>query len=111
MHCKPGDLVFIPFPYSDIKTTKKRPVLVLTAPDRHGDFIGLAVTSVQMDEHAVRIESPDLLQGSLPKTSWIRVDKIFTLAQDSIVKPFGALTSAAMGKVLDRLCRGIGCLD
>ena len=39
MTCKPGELVGIPFPYSDLTTRKKRPVLVLTSPDRHGDFI------------------------------------------------------------------------
>lgn len=47
MTCRPGDLVLIPFPYSDLNAAKKRPVLVLTAPDRHGDFIALAVTSAQ----------------------------------------------------------------
>ena len=52
MICKPGDLVGIPFPYSDLTTKKRRPVLVLTAPDRHGDFMGLAVTSVETEASA-----------------------------------------------------------
>ena len=38
---KPGDFIAIPFPYSDITTTKRRPVLVVTAPDFHGDFMGI----------------------------------------------------------------------
>ncbi len=42
--CNPHDLVLIPFPYADLGSSKKRPVLVLTNPDRHGDFIALAVT-------------------------------------------------------------------
>ena len=40
MTCNPGHLVLIPLPYADLSATKKRPVLALTAPDRHGDFIG-----------------------------------------------------------------------
>ena len=39
-----GDLVLIPFPFSDLSAAKKRPVLLLTRPDVYGDFIALAVT-------------------------------------------------------------------
>ncbi len=43
---EPGDIVLIPFPFSDLSTSKRRPVLALTSPDRHGDFIAVGITSV-----------------------------------------------------------------
>ena len=67
MICRSGDLVLIPFPFSDLKATKKRPVLVLTKPDRHGDFIGLAVTSVPQPDPQVAIDHASLSEGALPQ--------------------------------------------
>ncbi len=57
MSCNPGDLVGIPFPYSDLKAEKRRPVLVITPRDRYGDFICAAVTSVPAAESAVLMET------------------------------------------------------
>jgi mRNA interferase MazF len=57
MTCSPGDLLLIPFPVSDLQTTKRRPVPALTSPDRHGDFIGLAVTSVPQLSPNIQIDA------------------------------------------------------
>lgn len=108
MECKPGEIVLIPFPYSDLSTTKKRPVLALTLPDKNGDFIALAVTSVETPEYAVKLENLALTAGNLPKPSWVRVDKIFTLSTSSIIKVFGTLKSDVFQMVLDGLCRRVG---
>ena len=84
MTCSPGDLVGIPFPFSDKKSQKRRPVLVVTSADSHGDFMGLAVTSVPTPHSAIPIDQEALETGLLPKQSWIRIDKIFTrLRQDA----------------------------
>jgi mRNA interferase MazF len=86
MSCNPGDQVGIPVPYSDLKAEKRRPVLVITQHDRHGDFIGAAVTSVPAAESAVPIDDTSMKSGKLPRRSWIRCDKIFTLSKDIIVR-------------------------
>jgi hypothetical protein len=38
-----GDLLLVPYPFSDLSATKRRPVLALTGPDSYGDFIALPV--------------------------------------------------------------------
>ena len=48
-----GDLLLVPFPFSDLSATKRRPVLALTALDEYGDFIALPVTSRPQAERGV----------------------------------------------------------
>ncbi len=108
MACKPGDLVLIPFPFSDLQSAKKRPIMVLTPPDRHADFIGLAVTSVAQTNHALPVSAADLVEGALPKACWIRCDKVFTLSESSIVKTFGVISPQALQCVLQGLCSVVG---
>jgi hypothetical protein len=33
-----GDLLLVPFPFSDLSAPKRRPILVLTAADEYGDI-------------------------------------------------------------------------
>lgn len=109
MTCKPGDLVGIPFPYSDLTTKKRRPVLVVTVPDRHDDFMGLAVTSVETEESAIAIVEGDMETGSLPRKSWIRYDKLFTLSSGIVLKTYGSIKDRLRQTVMEDLCRYLGC--
>lgn len=38
-------IVLVPFPYTDLSASKKRPVLLLTDTNARGDFIAMALTS------------------------------------------------------------------
>lgn len=99
-----GDLLLIPFPFSDLSATKKRPVLVLTRPDAYGDFIALAVTSRPQTDHGIALAATDLVQGSLPLASWIRTDRAVTLNASLVVKGFGRASETVITAALARLC-------
>jgi len=109
MNIKPADIVGIPFPYTDMSTRKRRPVLVITQPDQRGDFIGLPVTSVQTEELAVCINDESMDTGNLPKTSWVRYDKVFTLNAELIKKKYGNLQNEVFNNILKSCCRYLGC--
>lgn len=106
---EPGNIVLIPFPFSDLSSVKKRPVLVLTMPDRHSDFIAAGITSVEQKTGAVPLDAAKLLRGRLPRKSWIRTDKIFTLSSDIVVKEFGAVREDVFRQIMQAICRTIGC--
>ena len=93
---KPSDIVQIPFPFSDLTRQKHRPVLLLTAPDAFGDFLAAAVTSQSGHSDAILLQDEDLAQGRLPKASWIRATKLFSLNQGAVSFTLGNLCEAGL---------------
>jgi len=58
-----GDLLLIPFPFTDLSAAKRRPVVALTPADSYGDFIALPVTWRPQAEHAIALTVADLVSG------------------------------------------------
>ncbi|MFZ1828617.1 MAG: type II toxin-antitoxin system PemK/MazF family toxin [Candidatus Competibacteraceae bacterium] len=99
-----GTLAVIPFPFSDLTATKRRPVLLLTAPDSYGDFIAMAVTSQMGHADNMVILQSMMESGTLPKASFIRTDKIVSLNQSLIVKEVGKVAESLRQQAVRRLC-------
>ena len=104
-----GQLITIPFPFSDMKNAKPRPVIVISLPDDYGDFICLAVTSKPQHVNAIAIVQADMQNGTLPLASWVRTDKVYTLNISIVIKTIGQLQQSIFEKVLGLLCSKIGC--
>nr|MBF0223727.1 type II toxin-antitoxin system PemK/MazF family toxin [Desulfobulbaceae bacterium] len=77
---------------------------MLTVPDNNGDFIALAVTSKGYHSGAIELAEEALLAGTLPCQSWIRTDKVFTLAQILIVKIVGKAKRDIIEQAISGLC-------
>lgn len=103
-----GSLLLVPFPFSDLSASKRRPVLALTAPDAYGDFIGLPVTSRPQLENALPLSNDDLLEGGLPMASYIRTDRIVTLNVSIVVKCFGRVHEHILAQAVERFCAHLG---
>ena len=103
-----GDLLLVPFPFTDLSATKRRPVLALTASDRYGDFVALPVTSQPQTEHGLALTAADLVSGSLPAASWIRTNRVVTLNSALVVKSVGRISDAIVTAAVTQLCAYIG---
>jgi len=102
-----GEIVFVPFPFTDLSTTKKRPVLVLSKTEynkRTEDFVTCGITSnIQDVEYSVLIDNSSMAYGTLPRQSRIKVDKIFTLEQSLVVKRLARVKMEVMQKVKEEM--------
>jgi mRNA interferase MazF len=103
-----GDLLLVPFPFSDLSASKRRPVLALTAADSDGDFVALPVTSRSQVEHALPIAAKDLVSGTLPAPSFIRTNRIVTLNASLVVKNIGRISEQLVAIAVERFCSHIG---
>lgn len=109
MSYQPSDIVLLPFPFSDLSALKRRPVLIVAAPDARGDFLAAQITSQPQTAPALSITANDYSLGTLPKASWVRVDKLFTLNVALIVHRAGQITPAAFARIQQGICYSLGC--
>ena len=98
-----GEVVVIPFPFSDLSSSKRRPVLVL-ASLRGNDLILAQITSrIKPDDLAIPIENSDLVDGNLPVSSLVRCGKLFTADSAIIEKTVGRLNPLLFQTVLAKV--------
>lgn len=100
-----GEVVVIPFPFSDLSATKRRPALVVA--DLPGDDVILCqITSQPVSSpFAVRLASGDFETGSLSHTSTIRPERIFTADEHIILRSVGKITDAKLRDVASAITR------
>lgn len=106
MRLDQGDLVLVPFPYSDLTSKKQRPALVLSnaAFNEGRDVIVCAITSnLQNTPYSVLIDQKDLATGRLAATSRVKASKVATLERSLIRRRIGTLNPAATTQVLKEL--------
>ena len=83
-----GQFVVIYWPLTDQAASKRLPALVLEEPNAEGDLQLLKVTSRSHHDPQLEVRVADLTQGSLKKTSYVRIDHRMVIHQ-SLVDPVG----------------------
>lgn len=98
---KKGDIVIVPFPFTDLTGTKLRPAVILIDSDQ--DVVVAFITSKvnRKTESAIRIRSSEV--NGLKIDSFLRLDKITTLGKEIVVGRLGNLTEKEIREVDTRL--------
>jgi mRNA interferase MazF len=102
-----GDVVLVPVPFTDLSSARRRPVIVVsndTYNANSGDMVVVAMTSNPAAvPHSFTITSGDLASGTLNRPGKVRVDKIYTLSQNIVVKTFGRVTNSVLDRIRQML--------
>jgi len=91
-----GEVVVVPFPFTDLSTAKRRPALVLA--ELQGDDVVLCqITSNSLrDTYALQLDIVDFEKGSLSKLSNIRPNRLVTVDKNIILYSVGKIKNSKM---------------
>ncbi len=98
-----GDVVVVPFPFSDLTQVKRRPALVITALEGD-DVILCQITSQTIkDNYALSLDDKDFETGSLKQSSNVRPNRIFTVDSYIILYRVGSLKIEKLTEIIDKV--------
>ena len=98
-----GDVVVVPFPFSDLTQAKRRPALVLAKLDGN-DVILCQITSKNVrDRYSVSVADKDFKTGNLKKESNVRPNRIFTADSHIILYKVGHLRSEKTNDIVETI--------
>jgi len=99
-----GDIVIVEFPFSNLQTFKRRPVLVLKVP--RGDDVIVAQMTGSSYEPSVEelIGSNDFNSGGLKREGFVRIDKVASIEKFLIKYKAGSIKREKLNKILDKIC-------
>lgn len=100
-----GDVVVLPFPFSDLSNSKKRPVLIISKL-KGDDVILCQITSdAKFDDYAIVLSTEDFRNGNLNLSSMIRPNRLFTGDRSIILYRAGHLTSEKILEVENEIIK------
>jgi len=100
-----GDVVVLPFPFSDLSKSKKRPALIV-AKLEGDDIILCQITSeARIDSYSIVLTGSDFEKGSLNLTSVIRPNRLFTADKSIILCKVGSLKETKIKEVENQIIK------
>ncbi|MDJ1178112.1 type II toxin-antitoxin system PemK/MazF family toxin [Roseofilum sp. BLCC_M91] len=98
-----GDVVVVPFPFSDLTQAKRRPACVI-ATLTGDDVILCQVTSQKIsDRYAITLETDDFSEGGLNQNSNIRPNRLFTADRGIILYRAGKLKPEKLNEAIAKI--------
>lgn len=103
---KKGDIVLIPFPFTNLKGVKKRPAVILYKGN--SDIVVTFITTkLKWSEQTDILLEPDKI-NRLKKSSLIRTNKIATLDIELIIGKIGELKKETLEELDSKLKKILG---
>ncbi len=94
-----GDVVVLPFPFSDLTANKKRPALVVANLSGDDVIVCLITSQNAKDSYAILLENGNFASGNLKQHSNIRPNRLFTADSNIVLYRIGILEKEKFAEV------------
>lgn len=98
-----GSVVLLPFPFSDLSNSKKRPAVIVAGAGRGDWILSQIISNAYADPHSIPIDSEDFLEGGLQIRSYARPAKLFTANESLIISKAGQLTTTSVQVIRNQI--------
>jgi len=109
-----GDVVLVPFPFTDLTTDKVRPAVIVSADPQETDvtiaFVSSAVSPGEQSEtdYVLRQHDPGFEGTGLKKASTFKMRKLLTIERTMVIRRLGRVSPVIQNQLDARLRRAIG---
>jgi mRNA interferase MazF len=98
-----GDVVVVPFPFSDLSSSKRRPAVVVAQLSGDDVILCQITTPARTDGYSIPLSSADFDSGGLKNDSHIRPNRLFTADSNIVAYLAGKLSSGKIKAVIDKI--------
>ena len=109
-----GDVVLVPFPFTDLTAEKLRPAVITSVDPQEADVIiafissGVSLKELSETDYLLHQNNPDFARTGLKKTSTFRMRKLLTIERSKVVRRLGRVSPAIQKELDIRLRRAVG---
>ena len=98
-----GDIVVVPFPFSDLTQSKRRPAFVISELSGDDRILCQITSQSVRDKYSVSIDDSDFETGGLHHKSNVRPNRIFTCDMAIILYTIGHLKFEKIKNITNKL--------
>jgi mRNA interferase MazF len=98
-----GDVVVVPFPFSNLSQSKRRPALVIALLEGNDAILCQITSKIIKDTYAISIDDTDFSSGSLRQPGNIRPNRLFTADSHIILYRVGSIKREKLTQVVEKV--------
>lgn len=108
MRYSQGDIILLPYPFTDLSNTKQRPAVIISKNSVNSDnYIVAKVTSVIRNDRFSFPIHPDEIDRELRYKSEVKTNELFTIHHSIVLKRFASLNRDALSRLTDLIKENI----